>query len=99
MGHILMKNYYHLHGNKIYLLLNKNYRFYNFSTIPDGKLIRVTPWIMINGKINEIVLKKWIGTVLSYCLKNPKIPFRAITQRFCYLKPVDIFSLLEVNGI
>lgn len=53
---------------------------------------------MINGKINENVLKKWAGTILSYCLKNPKVLFNTIKEKFCYLKPVDIYTLLEVGA-
>lgn len=51
---------------------------------------------MITGKINVMIFKKWIGILLSHCMKYPKISFNAIAQKFCYLKPVDIFSLLEV---
>lgn len=65
------------------------------STESQKKLIKIAPWIMINGNINHVALKKWCAVILSYCLKNPKLKFNALTKKFCYLKPVDIFSILE----
>lgn len=51
---------------------------------------------MINGHINGTALKKWCVSILSYCLRHPKVPFGVLTVKFCYLKPVDIFAVLEV---
>lgn len=79
----------------VFLFLEKLHKHFSVENQP--KLIKITPWITIDGKINGTALKKWCGIVLSYCLKNPKVHFKALTKKFCYLKPVDIFSILEVH--
>lgn len=35
--------------------------------------------------------------MFSYCIENPKIPLVALCDKFCFLKPVDVFYLLEVR--
>lgn len=81
--------------NVLCSVINRENFFY--SAPADPKLIKITPWMMVNGKINEIALKKWCVSILSYCLKNPKIQFTEITKKFCFLKPLDIYSILEVS--
>lgn len=62
------------------------------------KLIRVkvAPWTQINGTINHQTLNTWLSSVLSYCLEFPHIQFFKLCEKFCYLKPVDVYTLLEV---
>ncbi|XP_018568192.1 general transcription factor 3C polypeptide 1 [Anoplophora glabripennis] len=57
--------------------------------------ISVMPWIKVDGTLNEETFKIWLCNVLSHCLNCPKIMFMKLCEKFCYVKPVDIYFLLE----
>ncbi|KAJ8917397.1 hypothetical protein NQ315_002421 [Exocentrus adspersus] len=66
--------------------------------LQEKKLINtyMMPWIKVDGALNEDVFKTWLCNVASHCFDNPGISFVKLCEKFCYIKPVDIFYLLEI---
>ncbi|ERL87841.1 hypothetical protein D910_05229 [Dendroctonus ponderosae] len=62
----------------------------------DCSPIQAAPWTAIDGTLDAAMLKLWLSQVFSYCIENSKIPLRQLCCKFCYLKPVDVFYLLEL---
>ncbi|XP_048521695.1 general transcription factor 3C polypeptide 1 [Dendroctonus ponderosae] len=63
---------------------------------PNWFKIKAAPWTAIDGTLDAAMLKLWLSQVFSYCIENSKIPLRQLCCKFCYLKPVDVFYLLEL---
>jgi len=58
--------------------------------------IKALPWVTVDGCLDKDTLKMWLSHVFSYCIENPKTPFMALCDKFCFLKPVDVFYLTEM---
>uniref|UniRef100_A0AAR5PS10 B-block binding subunit of TFIIIC domain-containing protein n=1 Tax=Dendroctonus ponderosae TaxID=77166 RepID=A0AAR5PS10_DENPD len=63
---------------------------------PNWFKIKAAPWTAIDGTLDAAMLKLWLSQIFSYCIENSKIPLRQLCWKFCYLKPVDVFYLLEL---
>uniref|UniRef100_A0A1Y1N2E0 Uncharacterized protein n=3 Tax=Photinus pyralis TaxID=7054 RepID=A0A1Y1N2E0_PHOPY len=62
--------------------------------------LHIRPWARIDGTLNLRIFEKWLTTVLGYCLAEASMLFTCISTHLCYLKPVDIYYLLEcLQGI
>lgn len=59
-------------------------------------LIRIQPWIRVNGSLNRRVLDKWMGTLLMYCISHTGSTIMKIATRFNVLQPTQVRILLEV---
>ncbi|XP_074040495.1 general transcription factor 3C polypeptide 1 isoform X2 [Leptinotarsa decemlineata] len=59
-------------------------------------MVKIMPWNKIDGSLNKETLTIWLCSVLSHCLEYPKLPFLKLCEKFCYLKPVDIYYCLEI---
>ncbi|XP_066261797.1 general transcription factor 3C polypeptide 1 [Euwallacea similis] len=57
---------------------------------------RPFPWIHLDGNLDKDKFKLWLSQVFSYCIENPKVPFLTVCDKFCYMRPMDVFYLLEV---
>lgn len=60
-------------------------------------LLRIMPWASIDGFLYEAVLQNWFYVMLTYSLSYPSTPFNCFVNRFCHLKPIDIYFLLDVS--
>ncbi|XP_056639937.1 general transcription factor 3C polypeptide 1 [Diorhabda sublineata] len=58
--------------------------------------MKVMPWVRVDGVLNKITLKIWISNVLSYCLDYPKVPFSKLCDKYCFIKPVDLFFIVQI---
>lgn len=58
--------------------------------------VAICPWIKIDGNYNVSVLCNWLGIVITHCMSYPYQNFRKICSKFCYIKPVDIYQLIEI---
>ncbi|KAL1502835.1 hypothetical protein ABEB36_007921 [Hypothenemus hampei] len=58
--------------------------------------IKAVPWTNIDGTLDRQLLKLWLSQVLSFCIENPKCPLLSVFDKFCYVKPTDVFYLLEI---
>lgn len=58
--------------------------------------LSITPWINLDGNVNDKVLQNWLKVILTHCLTYPCVELQHLFNRFSYLKPVDIYSLLQV---
>uniref|UniRef100_A0A6P7FFU9 General transcription factor 3C polypeptide 1 n=1 Tax=Diabrotica virgifera virgifera TaxID=50390 RepID=A0A6P7FFU9_DIAVI len=56
----------------------------------------IMPWVRVDGTLNRVMLKTWTCNVLSYCLDYPKVPFSKICDKFCYIKPVDLYFIVQI---
>lgn len=59
--------------------------------------VKIHPWNRVDGSLNETLLFKWLCIILSHCLDVPKIPLTNLFNKFSFIKPVDVFYLLEVS--
>ncbi|XP_030759569.1 general transcription factor 3C polypeptide 1 [Sitophilus oryzae] len=59
-------------------------------------LIKVRPWITVDGTIIKDILKLWLSNICTYCSENPRITLSRLFAKFSFVSPVDIFYLLEV---
>ncbi|KAF2894920.1 hypothetical protein ILUMI_11254 [Ignelater luminosus] len=57
--------------------------------------LKIMPWARIDGTLNLKVFEKWMSTILGHCLSNQMIPIKKLINKFCYLKPVDVYYLVE----
>ncbi|VEN46854.1 unnamed protein product [Callosobruchus maculatus] len=46
--------------------------------------------------LDEQILSQWLCRILSHVINNPKISFWNVCAKFPFLRPVDIFYLLEI---
>nr|CAI5861266.1 unnamed protein product [Callosobruchus analis] len=58
--------------------------------------VRVVLWSKIDGQLDEQILTQWLCRILSHVINNPKISFWNVCAKFPFLRPVDIFYLLEI---
>lgn len=63
----------------------------------DIKKVQLKPWTRVDGSINNEKFHDWLCIILSRCIDFPNIPFLVLCEQFHYIKPVDIFLLLEVS--
>lgn len=56
------------------------------------------PWIDVCCSLNMKMFERWIYPVMSHCLSNPTVTFLSLSARFDFLKPVDLYALLEVSA-
>ncbi|CAH0548899.1 unnamed protein product [Brassicogethes aeneus] len=64
---------------------------------PVDKLkVQIMPWIKVDGSFNIPVFRKWLCCVLSYTMENPNTFLSCLFEKYCYVKPVDLFYLLEI---
>ncbi|CAG9832138.1 unnamed protein product [Diabrotica balteata] len=56
----------------------------------------IMPWVKVNGTLNRVMLKTWACNVLSYCLDYPKVPFSKVCDKFRYIKPVDLYFIVQI---
>ncbi|XP_065165819.1 general transcription factor 3C polypeptide 1 isoform X2 [Atheta coriaria] len=61
-----------------------------------GYRLRISPWIRIDGTVDDKILEKWMSIILSHCLSYPCITFNRLCTRFNIIKPVDIYYLVEI---
>lgn len=59
--------------------------------------LNVTPWIGMDGNVNHRVLQDWLKIILTHCLSYPQISLRSLFNRFSYLRPVEIYSIVQVH--
>ncbi|KAK5648994.1 hypothetical protein RI129_003886 [Pyrocoelia pectoralis] len=57
--------------------------------------LHIRPWARIDGTLNLRIFEKWLCTMLGYCLAEASMLLSSIIAHCCYLKPVDIYYLLE----
>ncbi|XP_044265440.1 uncharacterized protein LOC123011855 isoform X2 [Tribolium madens] len=62
----------------------------------ESRKVQLKPWTKLDGSLNDDLFHEWLCLILSRCIDLPNIPFRVLCEYFHYIKPVDIFSLLEV---
>ncbi|CAG9770226.1 unnamed protein product [Ceutorhynchus assimilis] len=57
--------------------------------------IKPLPWFTVDGILDKDMLKMWLTNVFSYCIENPKVTLMTLCDKFCFLKPVDVFYLAD----
>nr|XP_022917075.1 general transcription factor 3C polypeptide 1 [Onthophagus taurus] len=62
---------------------------------PQKNKLKLFPWLKLNGALNTQVLIDWLLAICSFCISNPVVTFPSLCKRFNFLKPVDIYVLLE----
>ncbi|XP_050315059.1 uncharacterized protein LOC126749412 [Anthonomus grandis grandis] len=76
----------------------------HIAQIADGKVLddnlvwykmNPFPWTNIEGAFDSNVFKVWMSNVFSYCIEHPKVMFMDLCAKFCYIKPYDLFYLIE----
>nr|XP_008195802.1 PREDICTED: uncharacterized protein LOC100142360 isoform X1 [Tribolium castaneum] len=62
----------------------------------EPRKVQLKPWTKLDGCLNDNLFYEWLCLVFSRCIDFPNIPFTVLCEYFHYIKPVDIYSLLEV---
>lgn len=58
----------------------------------------IKPWIRVDGVLNQRVLDRMLGAVLSYCVKHPGAYLSKVQARFApALQPFHCRELVEVT--
>jgi hypothetical protein len=62
----------------------------------EPRKVQLRPWTKLDGSLNDELFHEWLCIILSRCVDLPNIPFLTLCEVFHYIKPVDIYFLLEV---
>ncbi|XP_063918803.1 uncharacterized protein LOC135134119 isoform X2 [Zophobas morio] len=62
----------------------------------DPRKVQLKPWTHLDGSINDEVFHGWLASILCRCTDFPNIPFMVLCEHFHYIKPVDMYLLLEI---
>ncbi|KAK4883978.1 hypothetical protein RN001_000249 [Aquatica leii] len=57
--------------------------------------LHIRPWARIDGSLNLKLFEKWLCTVLGHCLADMCVSLTAIITSCTFLKPVDVYYLVE----
>jgi hypothetical protein len=63
----------------------------------EPRKVQLRPWTKLDGSLNDELFHEWLCIILSRCVDLPNIPFLTLCEVFHYIKPVDIYFLLEVR--
>ncbi|KAF5280382.1 hypothetical protein FQR65_LT03191 [Abscondita terminalis] len=66
----------------------------SFDSYTEMKL-NVKPWARIDGTLNLKLFEKWLCTILGHCLADACISLKAVINTCNFLKPVDVYYLVE----
>ncbi|CAH1963347.1 unnamed protein product [Acanthoscelides obtectus] len=60
------------------------------------KSVRVVPWAKITGQLDKQMLSQWLCRLLSHVINNPRITLWNLCAKFPFLRPVEVFYILEI---
>lgn len=55
------------------------------------------PWVKVDGSFNTVIFRQWLSCVMSHVLDNPRTHLTNLFDKYCYVKPVDLYYLLGVK--
>ncbi|CAG9861769.1 unnamed protein product [Phyllotreta striolata] len=58
--------------------------------------MKLRPWVRVDGVLDKAILKSWLSNIMSYVLNYPNVSFGTICGKYFFIKPVDLFYIVQV---